>query len=218
MLHAMPRTREGQRTKVTKRCVEPCRTQVRREPRHGGEKHAHGHAQGQGRAARARANKGVHQDRPDEESRRNNPRPPTLICIGSTTATRHASHEKIRSERREPRKYVTMLCHTAHTRGATNKKNKRKRCGQIPDRGVGASMTRTTLARPAPPTESNKGVGPTREQGEIKKRGPPPTHAPFCIGYTTAPRQTTYKKVWVRGERHNHTMVWREGGGACAHT
>ena len=40
-----------------------------------------------------------------------------------------------------PRKYVTMSCHASHTREATS-------------------------ARPAPPTETNKGVEPTREQGE----------------------------------------------------
>ena len=67
---------------------------------------------------------------------------------------------------RESRKYVTMLCHAAHTRGATSEKYKGKRCGHIPGRGASASMLRTTLARPAPPTETNKGLGPTREQGE----------------------------------------------------
>ena len=40
-------------------------------------------------------------------------------------------------EGKEPRKYATMSCHAAHTREATS-------------------------ARPAPPTETNKGVEPTR--------------------------------------------------------
>ena len=179
------------------------------------EKSTHTCTQGQGRAVRARANKGVNQDRPNEESRRYNPRPHTLTCIGSTTAPRHTSHETIRV-RRESHKYITP--HAAHTRGATNEKNKRKRCGHIPSRGARASMSHATLARPAPRTETNKGVGPTREQGEEQEGGPPPSHAPFCIGSTAAPRQATHEKVWVRGERYKHTMVWREGGGACAHT
>ena len=59
----------------------------------------------------------------------------------SITATRHASHEKKRRERREPRKYVTMSSHAAHTSEAT-------------------------CSRPAPPTETNEGVEPTRVQGE----------------------------------------------------
>ena len=195
MLHATPRTREGQRTKVTK---EVCGTMPdTRESRkyvtchgaharrttnkgnqrgvwnHAGhkqevthataEKSAHTCTPGQGGAARARAHKGVNQDRPNEESKRNNPRPHTLACTGSTTAPRHASHETIRV-RSESRKYVT--CHAAHTRGATNEKNKKKRCGHIPSSGASASMLHTTLARPAPTTETNKGVGPTREQGE----------------------------------------------------
>ena len=95
-------------------------------------------------------NKGLNQDRPEEESRRDNPRPHTLICIGTTTARRHATHEEIR-ERRESHRDVTMLCHAAHTRGATRERNKRKRCGHGP--GANASMLQTTLARPAPTTE-----------------------------------------------------------------
>ena len=63
------------------------------------------------------------------------------IYARSVTATRHTSHKKIRRERREPRKYVTMSCDAVHTREATS-------------------------ARPAPPTETNKGVEPTREKGE----------------------------------------------------
>ena len=72
-----------------------------------------------------------------------------------------------------------MSCHAAHTRGATNEKSKRKRCGHIPGRGASASMSQTTLARPAPTTETNKGVGPTREQGEDAP------HTPLTTPLTT---------------------------------
>ena len=79
-----------------------------------------------------------------------------------------------------------MSCHAMHTREATS-------------------------TRPAPQTETNEGVEPTREQREEWERGPPPTDISFCIGSTTAPRQTTHEGVWVREERHKHTMVWHEG-------
>ena len=90
-------------------------------------------------------------------------------------------------------KVAKEVCHAAHTREATS-------------------------ARPAPPTETNKSVEPTREQGGEQGRGPPLTQVSFCIRSTTAPRQTTHERVWVREERHKHTMVWHEGGGADAHT
>ena len=117
--------------------MELCWTQARREPRHGEEKHAHVHAQGQGRAARARANNGVHQDRPNEESRRNDPRPPTLIlsicAICYFILYREYNGDKTRNTRKdtEGKEGATQVCyhvmpHRAHGRSNERKEQKKE--------------------------------------------------------------------------------------------
>ena len=73
--------------------------------------------------------------------------------------------------------------------------------------------------RPARATNRDQRKCGTNRGARRGKGKTAPTDARlFCIGSTTAPRHTTNEGGWVREERYKHTMVWHEGGGACAHT
>ena len=119
------------------------------------------------------------------------------ISMLHTRKEHNGDKTRITRKDKEGKEGATQVCYHVVPRRAHERSNER------PARATNRDQRRCG---------TNQGAG----RGNGKRA---PTHAHlFCIGSTTAPQQTTHERGWVPEERHKHTMVWHEGGGACAHT